>query len=191
MHRHRTTATTIALLGTLGLLGCGVFAPSNPVVVNGSSLPFTLALARGAAPDDGTLPAQYTCDGAGISPPLSWTGMPEGTKESALLMTTLPGDGTAKWNWVLHRIPATTTSLAEGSAGVGISGAGSHGGTLGYEPPCSQGPGPKAYTFTLYALSASPVLPSDPREVTGDVLTRAISLITIQTASFTVSYARP
>ena len=191
MHRRRVALSAVGVLGVLGLLGCGIFAPSNPAASTGLSVPFTLSLERGAAPDDGILPVEYTCDGAGVSPPLAWDGAPRGTKEFALLMTTLPGDGTTKWNWVLYRIPSATTSLERGTTGVGVSGAGSHGGTLDYEPPCSQGSGPKAYTFTLYALSEPPVLPNDPREVTGDVLTRAILPVTVQTASFTVSYTRP
>ena len=65
------------------------------------------------------------------------------------MMTTLPGDGTTKWNWVLYSIPESTTGLARNSSGVGILGVGSHGSTMAYEPPCSQGPGAKVYTFTL------------------------------------------
>jgi len=105
-------------------------------------------------------------------------------------MTTLPGDGTTKWSWVLYSIPGTTTSLAKNSTGVGILGVGSRGPTLAYEPPCSQGPGAKLYTFTLYALSESPQLPA-ANQVTGDVLTSAISSITIGSASLNLSYTRP
>jgi phosphatidylethanolamine-binding protein (PEBP) family uncharacterized protein len=141
--------------------------------------------------DGGTLPAEYTCDGAGYSPELSWSNAPSGTKEFALMMTTLPGDGTTKWSWVLYSIPATTTSLAKNSSGVGILGGGSNGATMAYEPPCSQGPGAKLYTFTLYALSESPQLPDAADEVTGDVLTQAISSITLGSASLNLSYTRP
>jgi phosphatidylethanolamine-binding protein (PEBP) family uncharacterized protein len=137
----------------------------------------------------GRLPKEYTCDGDGDSPALSWSNAPSGTKEFALMMTTLPGDGTTKWNWVLYGIPASTTSLAINSAGVGIMGTGSHGSTKAYDPPCSQGPGDKLYTFTLYALSESPELPADG-QVTGEVLTDAISSITISKATLNLSYAR-
>jgi len=115
---------------------------------------------------------------------------PAGVKEFALIMTTLPGDGTTKWSWVLYSIPGTTTSLAKNSTGVGILGVGSRGPTMAYEPPCSQGPGAKLYTLTLYALSESPQLPA-ANQVTGDVLTSAISSITIGSASLNLSYTRP
>jgi phosphatidylethanolamine-binding protein (PEBP) family uncharacterized protein len=135
--------------------------------------------------------AAYTCDGPGITPGLSWSGAPAGTEEYALMMTTQPGDGTTRWNWVLYGIPGTTTSLAENSTGIGTLGSGSHGTVMQYDPPCSQGPGSKAYTFTLYALSGSPSLPADPDQVTGPVLTSAIAPITLGTASLNLSYIRP
>ena len=106
-------------------------------------------------------------------------------------MTTQQGDGITKWNWVLYNIPAGTTSLAKNSTGVGTAGVGSAGPTTGYQPPCSQGPGPKQYTFTVYALSAAPTLPTSASQVTGAVLTTAISSITLGSASLTLSYTRP
>ena len=61
---------------------------------------------------------------------------------------------------------------------------------MAYDPPCSQGPGPKIYTFTLYALSASPDLPAG-EQVTGPALTNAISSITLGKASLSLGYSRP
>jgi phosphatidylethanolamine-binding protein (PEBP) family uncharacterized protein len=150
----------------------------------------SFSLTSNVGVDGGILPTDYTCDGAGSSPALSWSNAPSGTKEFALIMTTLPGDGTTKWSWVLYSIPGTTTSLAKNSTGVGILGVGSRGPTMAYEPPCSQGPGAKRYTLTLYALSESPQLPA-ANQVTGDVLTSAISSITIGSASLNLSYTRP
>jgi phosphatidylethanolamine-binding protein (PEBP) family uncharacterized protein len=105
-------------------------------------------------------------------------------------MSTDAPDGT-KYNWVLHGIPAAEYGLGKNSSGVGTAGAGSHGGTLAYEPPCSQGPGDKYYTFTVYALSEAPDLPDDAALVTGDVLAGAVAGITLGSASLTLSYARP
>ena len=147
-------------------------------------------LLTGADGLDDVLPANYTCDGSGSSPGLSWSGAPARTKEFALMMTTLPGDGTTKWNWVLYGIPGNVTGLAKNSTGVGTLGTGSHGTVRQYDPPCSQGPGPKVYTFTLYALSGSPELPAR-EQVTGPALTNAISSITLGRASLSVSYSRP
>jgi phosphatidylethanolamine-binding protein (PEBP) family uncharacterized protein len=107
------------------------------------------------------------------------------------MMTTLPGDGTTKWNWVLYGIPATVSSLDRNSSGIGTPGVGSDGPRAAYQPPCSQGPGAKLYTFTLYALTASPSLPALASQVTGPVLTAAIANITAGSASLKLTYTRP
>lgn len=156
-----------------------------------ATTPLTFLLSSDAGLDGGTLPTEYTCDGSGTSPSLSWSDPPAGTKEFALVMTTLPGDGTTKWNWVLYGIPTTRSGLSKNSSGTGVLGSGSHGTFMTYDPPCSQGPGAKLYTFTLYALSASPVLSVATEQVTGDILTDAISSITLGTASLNLSYTRP
>ena len=38
-----------------------------------------------AFPAGATIPAQHTCDGADVSPPLDWTSPPAGTKGLALV----------------------------------------------------------------------------------------------------------
>ena len=149
--------------------------------------PFTLTST--AFVDHGTLPAEYTCDGVGHSPPLAWSGVPAGTVEFALLMTTLARDG-LKWNWVLYSIPADARMLTTGSSGTGTAGLTSDGPALAYSPPCSRGPGPMMYTWTLYALSGRPTLPTRANLVTGAVLTDAIRTLTLASASMTATYTR-
>ena len=51
-----------------------------------------LLLASPAIPPGGEIPSQYTCDGAGISPPLTWCGLPDGT-ESLVLVVEYPNAG--------------------------------------------------------------------------------------------------
>lgn len=128
------------------------------------------------------MPSDASCDGAGKSPALAWSGAPADTKEFALLMTTLAKDG-LKYNWVLYGIPASTTALASGSSSIGTAGLTSNGPNLAYAPPCSPGPGTKIYSFTLYALSGTPTLPADPKQVTGSVLEQAIASLTLEKAS--------
>ena len=153
-----------------------------------SSDVFTLTSEAGD--DDGTLPTEYTCDGLGISPALSWSGTPIGTREFAVMMTTIPVDGAKKWSWVLYNIPSSTRSLIKGRTGVGKTGAYIESSAQIYHAPCSQGPGLNKYTFTVYALSENPELSTNQAEVTGEVLTKAISDITISSASLSLSYQR-
>ena len=138
----------------------------------------------------GILPAEYTCDGTGATPPLAWSGAPMGTTEYAVLMTTLPGDGSTKWNWVLYGIPGATKALAKDSFGLGVLGVGSDGPNNAYNPPCSQGPGAKLYTYTIYALSGSPSISVAPSKVTGQVITDAIKSLTLGTASLSLNVTR-
>ncbi len=77
----------------------------------------TLTLTSSAFQAEGTLPMDYTCDGAGSSPPLAWSGAPDGTTEFALLMTTLAKDG-LKWNWELYAIPGNVTAIGAAPAGL-------------------------------------------------------------------------
>jgi phosphatidylethanolamine-binding protein (PEBP) family uncharacterized protein len=163
-------------------------SPVQPASAKQSRSGFTLA--SGARIDGGVLPAEYSCDGAGASPALQWSNAPAGTKEFALMVTTIPVDGATRWNWVLYGIPKTATGLAKNTSGIGILGATSHDMSVRYEPPCPNGPGAKLYTITVYALSASPSLPDNPNKVTGAALTKAISSITLDSASIHTSYAR-
>lgn len=131
--------------------------------------------------------AEYSCDGPGSSPALSWSGAPSGTREFALLMTTLPGDGTTKYNWVLWGLSANRSSLNRDSFGVGTAGVGSDGPAAAYQPPCSQGPGAKVYTLTLYALSAAPSINGT---ADGPTVAAAIAPLTLAKASLNLSYSR-
>lgn len=171
-------------------------AADNPSASHGTQVNTetnqSFEISSDAGTDSGQLPAEYTCDGIGVSPQLSWGHAPSGTKEFAVLMSTTPVDGKMKWNWVLHGIPNAVTGLMKNSSGVGVLGAGSETSVpaLEYQPPCSKGPGEKVYTFTVYALSAAPVLPSTPDQVTGDVFLKSISSVTLSSASLNLKYTR-
>jgi uncharacterized protein (TIGR03437 family) len=172
--------------------GAGTSRPSASVAVTprGGSSGTSFSLTSSAASDGGTLPGDYTCDGMGSTLQLSWMNPPAGTKEYALLMTTLPGDGTTKWNWVLYNIPATIANLQRDSFLVGNLGLGSDGPGTVYNPPCSQGPGTKTYTYTVYALAQSPVFTTPANQINGQMVTDAIKSITLGTASLNVGVTR-
>ncbi len=193
---------TVAPIFALVIAACASTSPAPPAATGPDAATADAAVAHPdsgafqltstAFTDNGTMGAEYTCDseaGAGHSPPLAWTGAPAGTTEFALLATTLAKDG-LKWNWVVYGIPAATTHLDVGSTGVGTTGITSDGPALAYAPPCSQGPGLKTYTFTLYALSGPPMLPAPASQVTGAVLTAAIASLTLGSSAITAGYTR-
>ena len=177
-------ACTVAATNSAGTGAASTSASVTPSA--GTSGSFTLTSTAGI--EGATMAADYTCDGTGSSPQLTWSNPPAGTTEFAVLMTTLPGDGTTKWNWVMYGIPAATRSLAKDSFGLGTPGVGSDGPFVGYQPPCSQGPGAKVYTFTVYALSGSPSIAATP--VSGAALTSAMSNLTLGTAVLNLSFTR-
>lgn len=66
----------------------------------------------------GSIPALYTCDGKDISPPLQWSGIPEGTRSLALIVDDpdAPDPAAPKrtWvHWVLYNLPPSANGLPE------------------------------------------------------------------------------
>ena len=69
--------------------------------------------------EGGQIPQKYTCDGMNVSPPLSWSGVPPGTKSLVLFIDDPdapdPENPRMDWtHWLLYNIPPQTSSLAEG-----------------------------------------------------------------------------
>jgi Raf kinase inhibitor-like YbhB/YbcL family protein len=67
---------------------------------------------------NGSIPPRYTCDGANVSPPLSWSGVPENAKSLVLIVDDpdAPDPAAPKmtWvHWVLYNIPASAPGLPE------------------------------------------------------------------------------
>ena len=135
---------------------------------------------------DGKLPVEFTCDGAGISPPIEWKPGPKGTACYALALWHEAPDRVKSY-WVVHGIPASATSLPKGSRSVGTTGLNDKG-RAEYDPMCSKGPGMKQYHITVYALSAEPKLPAGG--VTRDALVAAIGKTTLAEGTLTFSYER-
>ncbi len=105
----------------------------------------------------GTIPEKYTCNGPNVSPPLSWTEPPAGTKSLALIMDD-PDAPMGTWvHWVLYNLPASARELPEGTPTSEILTNGANQGTndfrkIGYGGSCPPpGPAPP-YFFKLYAL---------------------------------------
>jgi phosphatidylethanolamine-binding protein (PEBP) family uncharacterized protein len=139
--------------------------------------------------EDGRLPVEFTGDGAGVSPPLSWQGAPVGTKSYALIMDHLaPGDEMKSY-WVMWDIPAEMTRLPRDASETGRVGVGFRG-EVGYEPPHSQGPGDKTYVLHLYALSDIPEPAGPAGRVSREALLEAMEGTILARADLSVVYAR-
>ncbi|HCS47996.1 MAG TPA: YbhB/YbcL family Raf kinase inhibitor-like protein [Candidatus Aminicenantes bacterium] len=108
--------------------------------------------------EGGMIPRRYACDGEDISPPLAWTGIPEGTKTIALIGDD-PDAPIGTWvHWVLFNLPADVKELAEAVPPDKELSSGAKQGKndfrrIGYGGPCPPG-GTHRYFFKLYALDS-------------------------------------
>ncbi|MGA2501374.1 MAG: SUMF1/EgtB/PvdO family nonheme iron enzyme, partial [Tepidisphaeraceae bacterium] len=148
------------------------------------------ALRSAEVVDGGALPKEFTGDGAGVSPPLEWTGAPAGTKSYALIMHHTDARGEHISYWVLYNIPADVQSLAKDVKGVGKLGVSSRGNHAGYTPPHSAGPGTRTYVYTVYALSAPPQFAGALAEVSHEALMAAMKDKILASADLSVHYTR-
>lgn len=166
---------------------CTDFTLTSPLFSDGNSLPAELGCTR-----DG---------GDGLSPPLTWSGVPKGTKSFALVEHHYPrgteeGVDEPNFYWLLWDIPATTREISRGNLeSVGHSGGGSkRSGGKEYVPPCSPPEsGVHTYTITIYALNSETIgLPSqDDRDVDWAALMAAIDNKVIDQSSLSFLSGHP
>ena len=146
----------------------------------------SLAVTSTAIGADGRLPVEFTCDGAGVSPPVSWQPGPKGTKSYALVLWHEAPDQVKSY-WLVHGIPASVTAVPKGAKSVGTTGLNDKRRTE-YDPMCSKGPGQKAYHITVYALSTEPKLPAGGAN--REALLAAIKETTLAEGTLTFTYER-
>jgi len=116
----------------------------------------TLQISSSVFSEGQMIPRKYTCDGADISPELSWRGVPDGTRSLALICDD-PDAPMGTWvHWVLFNLPTGQMGLpTKISSDAELAGGARHGtndfGRLGYGGPCPPG-GTHRYFFKFYAL---------------------------------------
>jgi Raf kinase inhibitor-like YbhB/YbcL family protein len=100
------------------------------------------------------------CVGMNVSPQLSWSNPPEGTKSFAILMEDPEGRGGAGvHHWVAYGIAPTVTSFAEGELSKQTDkfvGGKSTQGVGYYSGPCTPPGSPHHYTFVVIATDLDP-----------------------------------
>jgi phosphatidylethanolamine-binding protein (PEBP) family uncharacterized protein len=156
---------------------------------------FKLTISSKDVSPSGELNKSNTCDGAGISPALAWNGAPKSTKSYAITMDTIPGplrpgetEALKHFYFTVFNIPTATTSISTDAKNAGTIGRNFKDNQLGYSPPCSQGPGAKTYTITVYALSSELALAA--QDATGDALIKAMSGKVLASGELSVTYSR-
>ncbi len=156
-----TACTTIALASCKP----SSEAPRNVPQQTGDTA-MNLTIQSPAFENNTVIPQRFTGDGEDVSPELSWSGLPEGAKELALIMDDPDAPMPEPWvHWVIYKIPATATGLPEGVAKdatltipqgalQGVNSWGSD--DIGYRGPAPPpGHGVHHYYFKVYALDTA------------------------------------
>lgn len=118
------------------------------------SIPGAMAISSPAFERNGAIPAQYTCDGANVSPPLQWQHLPAHTKELVLFViddSSNRAEGGIRW--VVAGIEPSLSGVSAGQlpagAVVGLNGSGK----ATYGGICPAKGKSASIEFVLWALS--------------------------------------
>lgn len=141
----------------LAMLSGNVFSAERNMSMN---------LISSAFSQHGDIPGRYSCEGADLSPPLAWSGVPGEAKSLVLIVDDPdapdPAAPRMTWvHWVLYNIPPQVTGLGEGVSRAPGLPEGAREGLSdwkqeGYRGPCPP-IGRHRYFHKLYALDT--VLP--------------------------------
>jgi Raf kinase inhibitor-like YbhB/YbcL family protein len=134
----------------------------------------SIDVSSAAFAEDGPIPAQYTSDGEGLSPPLEWHGVPMNAEAVVVLIEDVDGPAV---NAVVWDLPGSDASLPEGALPCSCDSGKAP--TATYRPPDPPaGRGPHRYAFQVFALDTVPRFESLPgrteliERIKGHVLAR-------------------
>lgn len=182
----RCALAVTLLLGSLPMRGSAQnFSVASPDVKNATVIPQTFA----------------GCDQQfnNISPALTWSGAPEGTRSFVVTLATRKNDQVdfPNWQWLVYNIPAKETSLRRGAgsdASRGLPEPAMHGAPVsggrphGYYGPCPTGTETERYVFSVYALKVERV--ESLQGFTGYLSRKDLESMMIGKTSFTVLMKR-
>ncbi len=143
----------------LAALGVSALGAS---VANAQNLNLTSAeIKEGATIGNEQVFKGFGCTGGNVSPSLSWSGAPSGTKSFAVSIYDPDAPtGSGWWHWVVYNIPPGVTSLPKGAGDMkkklmpkGAIQSRTDFGTAGYGGPCPPtGDKPHRYQITVFAV---------------------------------------
>jgi Raf kinase inhibitor-like YbhB/YbcL family protein len=148
---HLLTAGALAVAFAVSAAAQTPFTLTSSTFKDGQMMPRKVANKNAQNPN---------CVGDNVSPQLSWTGAPDGTRSFALLMEDPEGRGGAGvHHWVAYGIPPNVTSFAEGEVSKEsdkYTGGKSTQGVGFYSGPCTPPGTPHHYTFVVIATDFDP-----------------------------------
>ncbi len=112
----------------------------------------TMTITSSAFDHNGTLPSKYTCDGQNVSPPLTISGVPSGTKSIALVVDDPDAPMGTFTHWIAWNIDPIHADIPEAGAPPGAVQGCNSADTTGYIGACPPS-GTHRYFFRAFALS--------------------------------------
>jgi Raf kinase inhibitor-like YbhB/YbcL family protein len=149
----RFVFSSLTIAAAISVAGLALALPAAAQLMPKESV-FTLSSSDFT--DGGVLPARYSCDKEGDSPPLHWENVPEHVKTYALMAHDPDAPAGAYVHWIVYNMPDNTRDLPAGAAAKpdlglkarqGMNGAGKP----GWTPACPPS-GEHHYIFRIYAL---------------------------------------
>jgi Raf kinase inhibitor-like YbhB/YbcL family protein len=148
----------VMVAGLAGLAACSSGGGEPP---QERALPEPITVSSPAFAAGAAIPQRYTCAGENLSPPLRWTGVPEGTAEVALVVDDPDAPRGTYVHWVVAGLDPATARLAEGAVPPGARQLPNSAGKAAWTGPCPPGGPAHHYRFTVYALRQAPEVAGD------------------------------
>jgi Raf kinase inhibitor-like YbhB/YbcL family protein len=142
----------------------------------------------------------FGCTGGNMSPSLSWTGAPSGTKSFAVSIYDPDAPtGSGWWHWVVFNIPASTTSIPKNAGDVkanampaGAIQSRTDFGADGYGGPCPPpGDKPHHYHITVFAVDVDKLPDAQDHNASAALVGFDLNFHTLAKASIVGTYGRP
>jgi Raf kinase inhibitor-like YbhB/YbcL family protein len=149
MKRSLSSLFAIVALAALDAGGAQAFTLTSPDIAEGKKI------------DAKHVYNSFSCTGGNLSPELSWSDPPAGTKSFAVLVhdPDAPTGGAGFWHWLVVDIPADARALKQGAGDAsgknlppGAQQLETDFGEKAYGGPCPPPGKPHRYVFTVYAL---------------------------------------
>ncbi|HSL71194.1 MAG TPA: YbhB/YbcL family Raf kinase inhibitor-like protein [Longimicrobiales bacterium] len=100
----------------------------------------------------GQIPGKHTCDGADVSPPLAWSGVPPAARSLVLIADDPDAGKTPFAHWLVYGLSPTVNALAEGQLPTGARQGRNDFRKNAYNGPCPPPGKPHHYHFKVHAL---------------------------------------
>ncbi len=159
----------VALAMAPAMAACGdgsADGPPKPTTARfkagASSSPGGLTLKSTAFGNGGPIPERYSCKGENTPPPLTWTGVPGGTTNVALVITDPDAPNGIFVHWIVMGLPSGTNgSLTNGALPPGARVEKNSAEQAGYTGMCPPAGAQHTYVFEIMALSRPVTFPAN------------------------------